>query len=110
MTQFIDKLKLERENKKWSKTKLAKYMGVGLSTYANWEYGVSEPDIETIKKICRALGISADTLLQLSVSSSSSDDLDDVLDDVRSFDGKPFDDHDRELIREILKRIYSTKQ
>ena len=110
MTQFSDKLKLERESKGWSKTKLAKYIGVGLSTYANWEYGVSEPDIETIKKICRALGISADTLLQLSVSSSGSDDLDDVLDDVRSFDGKPFDDHDRELIREILKRIYSTKQ
>ena len=110
MTQFSDKLKLERESKGWGKTKLAKYIGVGLSTYANWEYGVSVPDIETIKKICRALGISADTLLQLSVSSSSSDDLDDVLDDVRSFDGKPFDDHDRELIREILKRIYSTKQ
>ena len=52
MTQFSDKLKLERESKGWSKTKLAKYIGVGLSTYANWEYGVSEPDIKKKGKGC----------------------------------------------------------
>ena len=32
-----------------------------------------------------------------------SDDLDDVLDNVMSFDGKPLDDHDREVIRAYLK-------
>ncbi|MGH1713713.1 XRE family transcriptional regulator, partial [Enterococcus faecalis] len=32
-----------------------------------------------------------------------SDDLDDVLDNVMSFDGEPLDDHDREVIRAYLK-------
>lgn len=32
-----------------------------------------------------------------------SDDLDDVLDNVMSFDGKPLDDHDREVIRAYLR-------
>ena len=110
MTEFSDKLKYERERRGWSKTKLAKYVGVGLSTYANWEYGIAEPDIATIKKICQALDISSDILLNLSVSSSNAtekDDLDDMIDDARFFDGKQMDDHDKELVRSILKRIYN---
>lgn len=112
MTEFSDKLKYERERRGWSKTKLAKYVGVGLSTYANWEYGIAEPDIATIKKICQALDISSDILLDLSVSSSNAtekDDLDDMIDDARFFDGKQMDDHDKELVRSILKRIYNEK-
>ena len=112
MTEFSDKLKYERERRGWSKTKLAKYVGVGLSTYANWEYGIAEPDIATIKNICQALDISSDILLNLSVSSSNAtekDDLDDMIDDARFFDGKQMDDHDKELVRSILKRIYNEK-
>lgn len=112
MTDFSSKLKYERERMGWSKTKLAKYVGVGLSTYANWEYGIAEPDIATIKKICQALDISSDILLDLSVSSSNAtekDDLDDMIDDARFFDGKQMDDHDKELVRSILKRIYNEK-
>lgn len=112
MTKFSDKLKYERERRGWSKTKLAKYVGVGLSTYANWEYGIAEPDIATIKKICQALDISSDILLDLSVSSSNAtekDDLDDMIDDARFFDGKQMDEHDKELVRSILKRIYNEK-
>lgn len=112
MTKFSDKLKYERERRGWSKTKLAKYVGVGLSTYANWEYGIAEPDIATIKKICQALDISSDILLDLSVSSSNAtekDDLDEMIDNARFFDGKQMDDHDKELVRSILKRIYNEK-
>ena len=112
MTEFSDKLKYERERRGWSKTKLAKYVGVGLSTYANWEYGIAEPDIATIKKICQALDISSDILLNLSVSSSNAtekDDLYDMIDDARFFDGKQMDEHDKELVRSILKRIYNEK-
>lgn len=112
MTKFSDKLKYERERRGWSKTKLAKYVGVGLSTYANWEYGIAEPDIATIKKICQALDISSDILLDLSVSSSNAtekDDLDEMIDNARFFDGKRMDDHDKELVRSILKRIYNEK-
>ena len=35
MTEFSDKLKQLRESKGWSKTNVAKHLGIGLSTYAN---------------------------------------------------------------------------
>ena len=37
------------------------------------------------------------------------DDLDEMIDNARFFDGKQMDDHDKELVRSILKRIYSEK-
>lgn len=36
-------------------------------------------------------------------------DLDEMLDNARSFDGKPMTDHDRELIRSYLKGLYDAK-
>ena len=42
MTEFSNRLKRLREEKGWSKTKLAGHIGVSLSTYANWEYGIAE--------------------------------------------------------------------
>ena len=89
MTEFSERLKQTRESVGWSKTKLAKHIGVSLSTYANWEYGIAEPDIETIKAICKALGVSADL---------KNDPV------VLSYGGNPVSDEDMEVIRAILKR------
>lgn len=58
MTEFSDKLKQLRESKGWSKTNVAKHLGIGLSTYANWEYGISEPDIQTINQIATLYDVS----------------------------------------------------
>ncbi|PXZ24340.1 XRE family transcriptional regulator [Lactobacillus helveticus] len=115
MSKFSDRLTNLRESMNYSKTKMANKIGVSLSTYANWEYGYNDPDMSTLVKLAGILDTTVDYLTGKIdnpnvQSNTASDDLDDVLDDVRSFDGKPFDDHDRELIREILKRIYSTKQ
>ena len=104
MTEFSERLKQTRESVGWSKTKLAKHIGVSLSTYANWEYGIAEPDIETIKAICKALGVSADTLLNLTVKPKVEEI--DLKNDhvVLSYGGNPVSDEDMEVIRAILKR------
>jgi transcriptional regulator with XRE-family HTH domain len=104
MTEFSERLKQTRESVGWSKTKLAQHIGVSLSTYANWEYGIAEPDIETIKAICRALGVSADTLLNLTVKPKVEEI--DLKNDpvVLSYGGNPVSDEDMEVIRAILKR------
>lgn len=103
MTEFSEKLQSLRENKGWSKTKLAQKIGVSLSTYANWEYGIAEPDIETIKNICNALDISADVLLNVSSKSTKVVDLDkDPV--VLSYDGRPVSKEDMEVIKAILER------
>lgn len=104
MTEFSERLKQTRESVGWSKTKLAQHIGVSLFTYANWEYGIAEPDIETIKAICRALGVSADTLLNLTVKPRV-EKVDLKTDPVvLSYGGSPISDEDMEVIEAILKR------
>lgn len=36
-------------------------------------------------------------------------DLDEMIDNAHSYDGKPVDDHDRALIKQYLKALFSNK-
>ena len=59
-------------------------------------------------KVAKYLNISTDYILGIVDNpepfvEKKTDDLDDVLDNVMSFDGEPLDDHDREVIRAYLK-------
>ncbi|MDH5160384.1 helix-turn-helix domain-containing protein [Heyndrickxia oleronia] len=53
-----------RENKGWSKTTVAKKLGIKtVSTYANWEYGIRTPDKDMLAKIAELYGVSTDYLI-----------------------------------------------
>ena len=52
MSEFSKRLTGLRENKGWSKTYVAKAIGLSsMQTYANWEYGRTEPDFQMLNKI-----------------------------------------------------------
>lgn len=55
---IAERLQFLRRSRGWSKTYVAKMLGRTLSTYANWEYGTREPDIETLAKIARLYNVS----------------------------------------------------
>lgn len=58
-----DRLKEEREKRGWSQVFVAKKLGLKRSsTYANWEYGIREPDLEMIKKLSELYETSLDKL------------------------------------------------
>lgn len=102
---FSERLTNLRENRDLTKTKIANKVGVSLSTYANWEYGFAEPDIKTIRLICKALGVSADTLLNLTSNPHKVEQVDLKTDPVvLSYGGNPVSDEDMEIIEAILKR------
>ena len=110
MSSFSEKLGSLRENKGWTKTMVAKHLGIPVPTYSNYEYGNREPDIKTINLIANMYGVSVDYLLGNETSSNgkqsvSETDLDEMLDNAHSYDGKPLDDHDRELIRQYLRAL-----
>lgn len=112
--KFNERLSNLREDHNYSKTQMANMIGVSLPRYANWEYGYNDPDMDTLVKLAKILDTSVDYLAgkvdnPAPNDKEVNDDLDDMLDDARSFDGKPLDEHDRELVRGILKRIYSKK-
>ncbi|KZE66843.1 hypothetical protein AWM68_20170 [Fictibacillus phosphorivorans] len=53
-----------RENKGWSKTEVARRLGIKtVSTYANWEYGIRTPDKDMLAKIANLYDVSIDFLI-----------------------------------------------
>lgn len=56
MHKVLEKIENERINRRLSKSKLAKLVGIPASSYLNWVKGKS-PTLENIEKVLRALGI-----------------------------------------------------
>lgn len=59
-----DRLKKLRKEHKWTLKEVASKLGLsGHSTYSNWEYGRTEPDIEMLKMIAEMYGVTVEYLL-----------------------------------------------
>ena len=63
MENFTEKLKDARNEKGLSQQKAAEAIGITRSAYSNYEQGLREPDLSTLKKICLLFDISSDYLL-----------------------------------------------
>ena len=115
MSVFSERLQKRRLLKGWNKSATAQKLGISAQRYANWEYGSREPDYEMLNKIADIFGTTTDYLTGKTddpsprSSNLSSTDLADMLDNVRSYDGKAFDEHDKELLTTFLKGLYADK-
>lgn len=104
MSDFSERLTSLREDKGWNKTYTAKQIGLkSMQTYANWEYGRTEPDFEMLSKIASVFGVSTDYLLEGKKSSSNNKtaDLDDD-DVIFTYQGKLLSDEDKALIKRLM--------
>jgi transcriptional regulator with XRE-family HTH domain len=54
---FSEQLKIARKQKSLSQAALGKLLGVQAQTIGRWETGKSEPNLETINKLCEALDV-----------------------------------------------------
>ena len=63
-----------RKHLKISQTGLAEAMDVAQSTIASWENGSRKPDIETLTRLAKFLGVTNDELLGIQSPSEMSDD------------------------------------
>lgn len=105
MSDFSTRLSALREQKGWSKTYVAKQIGLtSMQTYANYEYGRREPDFETTKKLANLFNVSTDYLLG---RDPKEDDLKtaDLTDDdtIFTFEGKPIPEQDLEYMKRLLR-------
>ena len=62
--EFHVNLRNYREAAGLTQQQVAERIGITKSTYCNYESGKREPDVAKIKKIAKALGVSADALLE----------------------------------------------
>lgn len=111
MSAVSSRMTALREQHGWSKTYVAKQLHMNLSTYANYEYGNREPDINTLADIAKLFDVTTDYLLtgKKSEKQSESLSLDEALDSVMSFDGRPVTEHDRQMMKSLWKSYLENK-
>lgn len=105
-----------RKQKRISQTELAKTLHVSQQTVTAWETGKAEPSSSAISSLADYFNVTTDFLLGRPKKINNTDEntdyaaLDKALDNARSFDGEPMDDHDRDILRGILKGYFTTKK
>lgn len=105
MSDFGKRLTALREEKGWSKTYVAKELGLSsMQTYANYEYGRREPDFEMLTKIANLFNVSTDYLLNGNDNKADNGKTADLTDDdvIFTYQGKPLTEEDKELIRRLM--------
>lgn len=114
MSTFSQRLTSLRESMNYSKTKLAHIIGVSLSTYANWEYGYNDPDMDTIVKLANVLNTSTDYLMGKTENPpltepneqknlSNKPTATDLTNPILAFDGRPIVGDQAQKIRDFAK-------
>ena len=68
MENFAKKLKELRMERGLSQRQVSKELGLSENAFANYEQGIREPSLDTLKKICEFFNVSADYLIGLSDS------------------------------------------
>jgi len=82
MSDFSERLKNLRERNGWSKTYVADKLQLkNMQTYANYEYGKREPDLEILSKIANLYDVSTDYLL----GNNSKDSSENYDNDLKTF-------------------------
>ena len=59
------RIRLARQMRRMSQTELADRIGYSDKAVSAWETGVNAPTGDAIRELCRALGVSADWLLDV---------------------------------------------
>ena len=73
---FAERLKELRKQAHLTQVELAKRLGIGQSSYADWERGKKKPTPENLVKIAQVLSVSIDYLV--GNSEEKSDELDNI--------------------------------
>lgn len=110
-TQLAARIVDLRERVNMSQSELAKRLGIDKSSMNKIEKGTRKVSSEELDKIASIFDVSTDYLLGRNTPDKKhieqETDLDKVIDESRSFDGKPISDHDREVVKKILRGYFN---
>lgn len=99
--EFHVNLRNYREAAGLTQLQVAERLGITKSTYCNYESGKREPDVAKIKKIAKALGVSADALLETGHDSKKAPAFSaEAMEVAKTFD--QLDGHGRGAVKAIL--------
>lgn len=96
---FAERLKELRKQAHLTQVELAKRLGIGQSSYADWERGKKKPTQENLVKIAQILDVSIDYLV--GNSEEKSDELDNI-ELLFRMNSKGLTDKEKEIFRKEL--------
>lgn len=107
------RIKELRKEKGLRQSELATTLHVSQQAVGSWETGRTVPGADTLNVLADYFNVTTDYLLgrpeEKKDDSIDHTALEKAIDEARSFDGKPMSDHDREIVRNILKGYFKTK-
>lgn len=111
-TKDIVKQLVANTSKVSSVAELERKLEIANGTINRWDK--SQPTIKVLEKLSDFFDVSIDYLLGRTSNPNGSNkkyssDLEEILDGMMSFDGKPINDHDREVIRAYLEGKFADK-
>ena len=68
--EFKENLRSIRLERGMTQKNVSDLLGVSLNGYASWEQGRTQPDIESIKKLCKIFKVSANDLLGIEIQNN----------------------------------------
>lgn len=111
MNELVENIKnIAKKKKGWNLKKTAIEAGIGENSIYRWKTQV--PNMTSLDKVANVLGVSVDELKGNTNKNEkifSDYDLEDMLDHAHSFDGKPMNDHDRDIIKGYLQGYFQNK-
>ena len=108
LAQRLKELRLEN---KLTQKGIAEKLDISYQAYQSWENGKKKPTADKLPDIAKLLHTSTDYLLGKTYIKNSSEltetDIAKILDnDTASFDGKPLNEHDRQILTQVIKDYF----
>lgn len=99
-----------RENHDWSQAELARRVKMDNTIVNKIEKGTRKVSSSELEAFSNVFGVSTDSLLgRKSKHSPQNLSLDEAVDSVMSFDGRPVTDHDRQMMKSLWKSYLENK-
>lgn len=103
-----DNIKDLAAQKKISVAELERTLGFGNGSISKWNK--QSPSADKLKKVADYFGVTIDYLLDRKTAAQTNATIEEALDSVMSYDGKPITDNDREVLRGIIEGYLNTKK
>ena len=104
---IVDRIKILCDSHKTTFAEVERRVGLSNGQIRRWD--TASPKLENIEKVADYFDVSVDYLRGKDTKVTLPTDLDEVLDGMMSFDGKPMTENDRESIRAYLEGRFSDK-
>lgn len=97
-------IKSFRKKRGWTQVQLAEKMNVSTQTVSNWENGIKFPRMGTLQKLADLFGVKVGDITSTPNQSTLTGlSVDEAVDNLRAYQGKPISDDEKEVLKDIIK-------